>query len=448
MKIIIVGIGKVGKTLAEVLLKEGHDVVLVDQNSKRLEQVGNKSDVMCILGGGSERRVLLEAEADKADFFISCTPMDELNILCCILAKNLGARYTIARVRDPEHYKEMAGLKNDIGLDLVFNPEYRTASEIASMLKFPSAIKVENFSDIANLVEFHIGEGNSLIGKPLKEITQGKNKILIALVRRGQEVIIPRGDFVIQKGDFINTIGVDSEIQRFCRKMNIYKPHSRSVFIIGGGKIAFYLAKKLIQMGVSVKILESDENRCIALSESLSKATILLGDGTDQSVLEEEDLAKCDACVTLTGIDEENVIISLYALQQNVSKVVTKVDHDSVQKMVKMFGLDTIVSPKDIIANTVLCFVRSHQAESGEGINTLYKLYDKAEALEFTATNEFVGLNIPLKKLKIRSNILIGGLVRNGEFIIANGDTCIEKGDKVIVLAKSKQIKELADILR
>ena len=450
MNLIIVGAGKVGSTLIQNCLNEDHDIVVVDIDDKVLGDLVNRYDVKGVIGGGLERDVLMEAGVESADFLIACTPRDEMNILCCVLGKKLGAKKTIARVRDPEYFKEMGNMKEDLGLDFFFNPEYRTAAEIASVLKFPSAKNVENFAGgIANMVEFPIGEGNPLVGKSLMQISKEYGRVcLIGMVTRGKDVFIPRGDFVIEQGDNIHVIASTAEIAAFSKKLKMFKPRAKNVFIVGGGKIAYYLAKELLSSGVDVKIVENDKGRAEALSKTLPNATIILGDGTEQEILDEESLKNSDACVTLTGMDEENVIISLYAQSKGVSKVITKVDRPSVLDMVQKLGLDTVVSPRICIANHILRFVRAHQADAGSGINTLYKFHDKVEALEFTVGENFAFEGVPLKDLQLKRDILIGGIVRGGEFILPKGESSFLKGDKVIVVAGARQINGLTEILR
>lgn len=450
MNLVIVGVGKVGETLVANFINENHDIVVVDVDSDKVQSVVNRYDVNGVTGGGLERSVLLDAGVDKADFVIACTAQDEKNILCCVLAKHLGAKSTIARVRDPEYFKEMDNMKADLGLDYFFNPELQTAKEIAQVLKFPSAKSVESFADgHANMVEFDLLDGNPIIGKSLMEISKDYgNELLFAMIKRGEEVVIPRGDFVLNAGDSVYLIASETALANFTKKLQIFKRRSKSVFVIGGGKIAYYLAKELINLGVSVKIVEKNLTRANELSESLPSATVLLCDGTDQEALEEEKLKDSDACVTLTGMDEENVIISLYAKEQGVHKVITKVDRPSVHNMVKQLGLDTVVSPRNVIANHIVRFVRAHQADTGNGINTLYKLGDKAEALEFTVSDTFAKIDVPLKNLGVKRGILIGGIVRGNQFILPSGETTLKNGDKVIVVTAIKQITELTQILK
>ncbi len=450
MNLVIIGMGKVGSTLVESFVKENHDIVVVDVNSALVSDVVNRFDVKGVVGGGLERSVLLDAGVQKADFLIACTPRDEANILCCVLGKKLGAKRTIARVRDPEYFKEMANMREVLGLDFFFNPEFRTAAEISEVLKFPSALNVENFAGgMVNMVEFHIEDGNPLIGKSVKDISaEYDNKFLIAIVYRGEEAFIPRGDFIIERGDNIHIIATETEIASFTKRLKLFKPRAKTVLIIGGGKISYYLAQMLIEANVRVKIIEKNNDRAAELAEDLPKATVILGDGTEQELLEEEGLNGSDAFLALTGMDEENVIISLFAKQKGVSKVISKVDRTSVFDMVKMFGLDTVVSPRTVIANHIIRFVRAHQADSGSGINTLYKLHDKVEALEFNVEKDFSGINIPLKSLSLKRNILIGGIVRGREYILPDGNSKLLEGDKVIVVTAASQITELGQILR
>ncbi|MBE5733801.1 MAG: Trk system potassium transporter TrkA [Clostridiales bacterium] len=450
MNLVIIGVGKVGETLVANLINENHDIVVVDISSERVQEVVNRYDVNGVTGGGIERSVLLDAGVDKADFVIACTAQDEKNILCCVLARKLGAKSTIARVRDPEYFKEMENMRDDLGLDYSFNPELETAKEICQVLKFPSANSVESFADGgANMVEFTVLNGNPMIDKQIKDISaEYGNDFLFAMIARENEVFIPRGDFVIKAGDIVYLIASENSLANFTKKLQIFKRRSKSVFIIGGGKIAYYLAKQLISSGVSVKIIEKDEARANELSGSLPSATILLCDGTEQEVLEEEKLKDSDACVALTGIDEENVIISLYAKEQGVSKVITKVDRPSVHNMVKQLGLDTVVSPRKVIANEIVRFVRAHQAFTGNGINTLYKLSDKAEALEFTVGNDFPKIDVAIKDLGVKNGILLGGIVRDNQFVLPSGETKLRKGDKVIVVTAIRNITELSQILR
>ena len=450
MRLIIVGAGKIGATLVEKLSKEKHDIVIVDKDAKIVEQIVNRYDVMGVCGGGADRMILEEAGVSSADFVIACTSRDELNILCCMLAKKMGATHTIARVRDPEYFMEMEYMKGELDLDMWFNPELRTAEEIAEILSFPTAVNIERFADgAAVMVEFKVKKDNPMIGKSVMEINRDFNvNALFSAVIRDNKGYIPRGDFIIQEGDVIHLTASEKGITDFSKKTQTFRRRARSVFIIGGGKIAYYLAKELIASKVSVKIIEKDEARCEWLSEELPEATILHGDGTDHEVLDEEGIDKSNAVVTLTGMDEENVIVSLYATRKKVAKVITKVDRPTISQMVSHLGLDSVLSPRTVIASSVVRFVREIASAGKTRINQLYKIHDKVEALEFTVTGAFGYKSIPLKELNIKKNFLVNGIVREGEFIIPTGDTVFMEGDEVLIVTTEKHVSGLEDIIR
>ena len=448
MKIIILGVGKVGESLVENFTREGHDITILDKKEDIVSRIVNRYDVNGIVGSGIEHVNLINSGVNGADLFIACTSRDEINVLTCVLAKKLGASKTIARVRDRELFKEMGSMKEILGIDLVFNPEYRTAIEISEILKFPFARNVENFANGgAYMVEFSVGENSPIIGKSLIEIATYGNKVLFAMVERGNEVIIPRGDFIVNKDDVLHVVATEEELASFCKKIKIFKSRSRSAFVVGGGRISYYLASQLSSSGTSVKIMEIDKEKCKELSSVLTSVDVICADATEQAILDEENLKNYDACVLLTGLDETNVILSLYAIQQGVCKVIAKVGRDNVIGMVEKLGLDSVVSPKSVIANHIMRFVRMQQAEKGETINNLYRLKDKAEAMEFTVADSFKYQSTKLRELKVAPYAIIGGVVRDREFILPTGDTELFAGDRVIVVT-TKQIKEFAEIFR
>ena len=450
MKLVIVGTGKVGEKMVEFFSKANHNVVVVDIDYKTVETVVNKYDVKGVVGFGLDRSVLADAEVSSADFFIACTPRDELNVLSCVMAKKLGAAHTVARVRSPEYFEEVETISNFLGVDMVFNPEYRTALEIANILKYPFAHNVENFAGgKALLLELHVEPSSALAGKTVEHIIgEAGTGVLFAMAKRAGKVFIPRGDFVVQEGDVLHVIASKDQIVGFCKKLGLYKRQSKNVFVIGGSMTAYYLAKELETSDTQVKILDIDEKRCQELSQKLPKAVILSGDGTDTNVLDEERLKDADACITLTGIDEENVIISLYAQQKKVSKIITKISRPAIMSLVKNLGLDTVLSPHTVIANHILQFVRSSQSSNGLSINALYKISDVGEALEFTVDENFPKRGIPLENLKLKSNFLIGGIVRDDEFILPNGKSILLAGDRIIVVTTKNDITDLEQILR
>ncbi|MBQ8178714.1 MAG: Trk system potassium transporter TrkA, partial [Clostridia bacterium] len=406
--------------------------------------------VMGVCGGGADRMILEEAGVSSADFVIACTSRDELNILCCMLAKKMGAAHTIARVRDPEYFMEMEYMKGELDLDMWFNPELRTAQEIAEILSFPSAINVETFADgAAVMIEVKVKKDNPMIGKSVVEVMRDFDvKALFSMVVRENKVYIPRGDFVIQEGDVVHITASEKEITNFSKKVQLFRRRARSVFIVGGGKIAYYLAKELIARKVAVKIIEMDEERCEWLSEELPEATILHGDGTDHEVLDEEGIDKCNAVVTLTGMDEENVIVSLYATRKKVAKVITKVDRPTIGQMVSHLGLDSVLSPRTVIASSIVRFVRAIASEGKTRINQLYKMHEKVEALEFHVTEDFKHIGVLIKDLNIKKNYLVNGIVRDREFIIPTGETSFMKGDEVLIVTTEKNVSGLEDMIR
>lgn len=450
MKFVIVGAGKIGATLVEKLSKEKHDVTIVDKDVKIIGQLVNRYDVLGVCGGGSDRMILEEADVANADFVIACTSRDELNILCCMFAKKLGAAHTIARVRDPEYFTEMEYMKEELDLDMWFNPELRTAEEIAEILAFPSATNVDTFAGgAAVMIELRVKKDNPMVGRSVMDVMHNFDvKALFSIVIRDNKVYIPKGDFVIQEGDIVHITASEKEITKFSKKMQVFRRRARSVFIVGGGKIAYYLAKELIERKVAVKIVEKDEERCEWLSEELPDATIIHGDGTDHEVLDEEGIDKCNAVVTLTGMDEENVIVSLYAARKKVAKVITKVDRTTVGQMVSHLGLDSVLSPRTVIASSILRFVREVSSAGKSRINQLYNIHEKVEALEFHVTADFGYLGIPLKDLNIKKNYLVNGIVRDREFIIPTGDTSFKEGDEVLIVTTEKNVSGLKDIIK
>ena len=449
MNIVILGTGKTGEILVSNLVKENHTVTVIDEKAKNVEAILSKYDVMGVVGNGVKKSVLEEAGIGRADFFIAATSRDEVNIICCTLAKKYGVRYTVARVRDPEYYTEVGSIKEELNIDMIFNPDYETAKEISRILRFPFANSVESFAGgVASLAEFNITEDNPIIGKAIVEVVKEyETQVIYAAVRRGNKSIIPLGDFVFEEGDVITIIAKDTEITNFCKKLHIFKMPSKSVFIIGGGKTSFYLAEQLIEGGVDVTIIEHNEARSFELSNALPEATVLFGDGSDSDLLLEEKVDRSDACVTLTGMDEENAMISLYVKGLGVNKVVTKINRQSMINMVKVLGLDSVVSPLELTANKIIRFVRSRQYDYKGRVKKLYRISDKAEASEFKVTEGFP-TGIPLKSMKFKKQILVGGVVRNGTFILPTGETTLELNDKIIVIAPAREITELSDILK
>lgn len=451
MKIVIIGDGKVGYKLAEHLSVDNYDVVLIDNNEEKLKEAINNLDVNCFAGDGVSVEVQAEAGVPEADLVIACASTDELNMLSCLVAKRLGAKHTIARVRNPLYYHQIDMLKEDLHLSMVINPEFAVANEIARNLIFPDASKVETFvKGRLELVEFPVREGNPVIGYKLADIySKFQIKILICAIQRGSEVFIPDGEFVIEEGDKLHIAAAHREIEQFFSRLGNRKRRVRNVLICGGGRVGFYLAKKLCSMGMEVKIIEQCHERCEELCEELPKVTVIHGDATDHDLLLEEGVREADALVALTGVDEENIIMGLFANKQGVQKIVAKVNEDSRAQMVEGLGIDSIVSSKNATVDAIFSYVRARQNSlSSANIESMYRLVDdRVEALEFVIKEETKYTNIALKDLKTKPNNLIACIGRKRQMIIPSGSDSIQVGDTVVVITKSKKIQDITDIL-
>lgn len=449
MNIVIVGDGKVGATLVEHLSQEGHDIVVIDRDSKIVEQMVNSYDVMGICGNGASYDVQMEAGVSSARLFIAATSSDELNILCCLIAKKVGAHHTIARVRNPDYLKQLPFIKEELGLSMIVNPEYDAANEIAKVLRFPNAINIETFSrGNVDLAELKINDGNPLCDMALTDIFGAfKTKILVCAVQRKADVFIPRGDFVLKSGDKIHITAPRGELVRFMKKLGIYKHRTKDIMIIGGGKMGYYLARQLSESGgYNVKIIEIDRDRCDKLCTLLPDVNIINGDGTDRGILYEQGIESQDAFVALTTIDEENIISSMYASSLGISKTVAKVNRVSYQ-VLESIGMDSAFSSKAIAANRIIGYVRALENSGESSVQTLYKLVGgQVEALEFKITADFKNIGIPLKKLDINNDTLIASIIRDNHVIFPDGNDSIEIGDSVIIVSKSKQFRSINQI--
>lgn len=451
MKIIIIGNGKVGFALARQLSGEKHDLVLIDNNDDALHTADNALDIMCTDGSGASIQTLREAGVQKADLVIAVTGSDELNIVCCLIAKKLGAKHTVARVRSPEYYREANLLKKEIGVDMIINPEYAAAQEISRLLRVPSAFRSETFArGLVEMIGFPIQESDGLAGISLFEYNKRHpNGVLLCAVIRGDEVFVPNGRFVPEVGDKAYVIGSQPEMKKFFQMLGREADSIRNITILGGSKIATYLTWAVEKVGMRVRIVERDEERCLALSDNLPHATILHGDGTDSTVIESENLFVTDAFISLTNRDEENLLMAIAAQNGGVKKVVAKMDRPNYIGMLDKFGVDSVITPKDITANQISAYVRSLANSEGSVVENLYKLLGgKIEAVEFTASASTEFLDTPLRDLKLKDGLLVGAIARDGKTIIPDGNTSIHAGDRVIVMAKSLFLQDLNDILK
>ena len=450
MKIIIIGTGKVGFSLAEQLLNEKHDITIVDTQDSALRRATDALDIMSVKGNGVSTDTLREAGAEDADLLVAATNSDEVNMVCCLTAKHLGAKYTIARIRNPEYNLGLHELKKNMGIDMVINPENATAVEISRLLRFPSAANIETFCrGRVELMGFRLQEGDFLVNQPLHALSAQVKQLslLVCAVDRDGEVTIPNGSFVPQVGDKLYLIGRPTSLDQFFRLLGRYSPKVKTVFIVGGGKISVYLTAILEKMKMRVKIVELSEKRCRLVSEMMPRTTVICGDGTDQELLESERMSAADAFVALTDRDEDNLIISLYAMQQGMHKVVTKCNRQNYSGIARAVGLDSVISPKLITAAQILQLVRGMQNSQGSVMNTLYRIADgKTEAMEFTVGPSTRHLNVPLRDLHLHKGILIAVIMRDGEIIIPEGSSCIQEGDSVIIISRDRPIQDLNDI--
>lgn len=451
MEIVIIGDGKVGYKLAKQLSVENYDVVMIDGNEKKLRYAVDRLDIACVAGDGVNAEVQREAGVPHADLVIACTSADESNMLSCLIAKRLGARHTIARVRNPIYFNQIGLLKEDLHLSMAVNPERIVADEISRLLLFPDASKIETFvKGRVELIEFPIAKEGRLVGMSLAEMYHKYQiKILVCAVEHGDEVLIPDGDYVIREGDKLHIAASHKEVELFFKLLGKHKAKIKKVIICGGGRVAYYLSVQLCAIGMQVKIIEKDEQRCEELCELLPKATIIHGDATDQDLLIEEGLEESDAFVALTGMDEENIITSLFAKSQGVDKIIAKVNEDRRARMVEDFGIDSIVSAKTATADAILSYVRARKnSQASANIEAMYQLVDEqVEALEFIIKSETRYTGIPLKDLSLKSNNLIACIARKRQIIIPGGDDCMYAGDSVIVVTMEKKIEDLEDIL-
>lgn len=462
MKIIVVGCGKIGYTIAKVLSeKKAVHVTVVDNNADIFDNMSGQIDAIFISGNGANEKTLIEAGAKDADLIISTTNADELNVLCCIMAERLGTKHSIARVRNPEYMLEFNKLWKDLGIDMVINPERQTAREISRILRYPAADDIDTFLDgRVELVSFKVSDTPEYFaGKSVSQVFKRDMEILLAVVQRGDEAFIPNGDFIFQNSDTVKILGRPSRIMKFLVHIKRRSKKSQEVMVIGGGKITHYLVELLTRHMTTpnIKVIEKDRGKCEALYDSLSADTresrclFIHGDGTNEELLNTEEIDRMDAFICLTDRDEENAFISLYALCRGVKNVITKVNHIH-QNMAKNLGLERIITPQNITANTVVRYVDGLQGAIGRNIKTIHSIFSgkagNVEAIEFQVNEKSKCLDIPLKNLRLKEGILIGCISRASEIIIPSGETEMHVGDSVIIISKNNGINNLDDILK
>lgn len=449
MKIVIVGCGKVGSSIATELNAEGHEITVVDINRSAVNRLSESLDVMGIEGNGVEFTTLDEAEAETADLVIAATAHDEVNLYTCLMAKTIGARHTIARVRKPEYADDLHRVKDLLGLSMSINPELTAAVEISQLLRFSGALEVDTFSrGLVEIIKVAVPDSSPICGKAVSQIDVLKGKVRICTVERGGEVYIPNGDFVIQAGDRISIVARAENTAKFFKRINVNVGKNRDVIILGGGKTSYYLAQQLMRAGASVKIIERNAERCAKLSETLHDATIIHGDCMDQDLLLSEGVEHVDGVVALMDYDEENILISLYIKGISRAKVITKVNNEYFDNIVDQLNLEYVINPKTIAGEYIARYVRAMQNSFGSNVETLYRLNEgRVEALEFKARESSRLLGSPLSKLSLKSDLQVICIIRKGKVLLPSGNDSIYAGDSVIVITKHKGLSNLDDIM-
>ena len=451
MKCIIIGCGKVGITLAEQLCQENHDVVIMDASAKRMQDIPENIDAMRIVGNGASIQAQMEAGVNEADILIAVTGSDELNLLCCLIAKKAGKCSTIARVRNPVYSKEINFIKERLGVSMTINPELTAATEIARLLRFPSAIKIDTFAKgRVELLKFKIRPQFKLDQLAVSALQNTlKSNILVAAVEREDNVYIPNGDFILKDGDLVSIIASPQNAANFFQTIGLKTNQVRNCMIVGGGTIAFYLAKELLSMKIPVRIVEKDPARCELLSQELPHATIICGDGTDRKLLLEEGLCTAEGFVSLTNMDEENLMLALFAKDQSSAKLVTKVNRLAFDEIIERLDIGSVVYPKYLTADYILQYVRAMQNSIGSNVETLYQILDdRAEALEFAIHEESPVTDTPLMELNLKDNLLIGCIHRRERVFIPRGHDSIQVGDTVIIVTTQVGLQDIRDILK
>ncbi|MBE6798782.1 MAG: Trk system potassium transporter TrkA [Ruminococcaceae bacterium] len=447
MNIIIAGCGNIGTSVLESLVTEGHNVTVIDKDPKIIETASTAFDTMGVVGNAADSDALQEAGIGTCDLFVSVTGSDEFNMLSCYLAKRLGAAHTIARIRAPEYNDHsLTFMRNELELDMSINPEMQSAMELFNILKLPGALNIETFANRRmEMVEIPIKDD---IQFTLTELRKKINQdFLICAIERDGNVIIPDGRSVIRKGDRIRLTASPFTIQKLLKHFGIETKQAKNVMIIGASQTSYYLAKMLLNSGHNVKIVERDAEKCLKFSEQLPKAVVINGDGLDQDLLTEEGILSMDSFISLTSSDEENILLSFFALSNCVRKVITTVSRPELASMAENLGLDSIVSPKKLISDILTRYARALDNSKGSNVEKLYKIIDgKAEALEFNVKKDFEGLNLPIKELKLKKNVLIAGIIRGRQGIIPTGDDCFKANDKVIIIAAGIKMNDLSDI--
>ncbi len=451
MNIILIGGGKIGTTILESLVAEGHNVVIVDNSPQVINQINNMYDVMCVCGNGVDWETLKEAGSDNTNLLIAVTGSDEFNMLCCLMAKKIGIPHTVARIRNPEYNdKSLAFMKQALDLSVSINPDFMAAREIFSILQLPAAESVETFSHRTfEIVELTLKDDSPLCGTSLMEMKKRfPGSYLVGTVQRDGEAFIPGGAFRLESGDRIGLTAAVAQVEKLLKMLGIAQEKAHNIMIVGASRCSYYLAKRLLANGAHVTIIDKNQEICQRFAEILPEAVIVCGDAAQEELLLEEGLDSADAFVTLTGIDEENILLSYLARSHGVEKTVTKINRDEFSVMAQKLSLDCIITPRDLVSNVVTRYARALENSMGCAVETLYRLMDgKAEALEFKVKEDYDFTEVPLKDLKLKQNVLIAGIIRERNVLIPGGNDCIRKGDRVVILTTGHKMTDLADIM-
>ena len=449
MNIIIVGCGKVGETLASELNRTGNNVTVIDTDAAKVKAIANKLDIMGIIGNGASRTVQKEARIGSADLLIAVTGNDELNLLCCIVAKKASDCRTIARLRNPEYGGDVAYIKNELGLAMIINPELAAAKEISRIINFPSAIKVDLFAKSrVELLTFKVPEGSRLAGMSVKDVSMKlRCSVTFCTIERGDDAYIANGNFVFEEKDVVSIIASARQAKSFFEKIDFKIQPIKDALIVGGGAITYYLMELLEKSGISCKVIEKDHARCDELATEFENATIINADPSDEDTLKEEGISSADSFVALTGLDEENILLSLFAKKAGSRKVITKVNRIDFDDIISHLDLDSVIYPKNITADIIVSYVRAVSNAGSSSIETLYNLNKgKVEAAEFTVLEGSPIVGVPLMSLSLKPDVLVAAIQRGRSQISPRGQDVIEPGDSVVVVTKGLELRDIADI--
>ena len=449
LNIIIVGCGVVGTALVEQLVLENHDITVVDTSPQKVQKITDMYDVMGVVGNGASFSVQKDAGIIDADLIIAVTDSDELNLLCCTVASRVGHCATIAKVRNPEYSHELNHIKDKLGLAMIVNPEYEASREIYKILCLPTALEVTSFAHgKADLVKIRIPHGNILDGMTLAQLGKSTNDVLICGVERDKQIYIPTGDFELKAGDMISFVAPAKKVSDFFKHIGFKTNKVKNTMIIGGGDAGYYLAKRLSDNGIDVCLIDKDKERCEEIATLLPKVVVINGNGVDEDLLTEEGIQSAESFVTLTGSDEENILLTVHAKQFSNAKLVTKINKIRFKDAINNLDIGSVIYPRYITSEAIIAYVRAKNASKGSNVETLYHLFDhRVEAVEFKIDKESKVTNTPIIKLKLKDNLLICFIFRRGKVIIPSGQDCILPGDSVMIVTTHTGFNDISNIL-